>query len=85
MCLSGEEEKISFTKDSKTPPVRSFLSSVPLKGHQDKQDPYFLQREATEEPHQVHKTTKTIIAVKEFQHGSKGEADGEKHGSMAAS
>lgn len=58
---------------------------MPLKGHQDKQDPYFLQREATEEPHQVHKTTKTIIAVKEFQHGSKGEADGEKHGSMAAS
>lgn len=47
-----------------------FLQSVGLK-----EDPYFAQREATEGSHQVHETTETIIAVKEFQHSPKGEAD----------
>ena len=46
--------------------------------------PHSSQREATEEPHQVHQTAKTIIAVKEFQHSPEGEADWEKHGSVAA-
>lgn len=58
---------------------------MPLKGSQDQEDPSSSHKEAIKEPHQVHQATKTIIAVKELQHGPEGEADWEKHGSMAAS
>ena len=68
-------KKTLSTKMTKTPSSQKLPLFSAAKGQPHQAGPHSSQREATKEPHQVHQTAETIIAVKEFQHSPEGEAD----------